>query len=231
MSKFRCEKIGNATLYLGDCREVLPTLGKVDAVVTDPPYGIGEHGGKRRYGPASAVRGFTEPPGYENHQWDRKAPEKRVFDELRAMSRHQIIWGANHFISRLPLDGPCWLVWHKKGMDKSSFADCELAWTNLPGAVRYFRYDWVGFGAINSGVKREHPTQKPVPVMSWSLDFIPDDKTILDPFLGSGSIGVAAVQASRRFVGIEKVPAYFDVACRRIEDAQRQGRLFAGQAA
>lgn len=230
MSYQRCERIGNATLYLGDCREVLPMLGKVDAVLTDPPYGIGEHGGKRRYGPASAAKGFGEPEGYEDHQWDRSAPEKEVFDTLREMSRRQIIWGANHFISRLPLDSPCWLVWHKKGADKSSFADCELAWTNLPGAVRIFRHDWVGFGAINSGVKREHPTQKPVPLMAWALGFIPEDKLILDPFLGSGSIGIAAVQTGRCFVGIEKVPAYFDIACRRIEDAQRQGNLFGAAA-
>lgn len=222
----REEVIGRARLILGDCREVLPTLPKVDAVVTDPPYGIGEHGGKTRFGPASVAKGFTSNKDYQDLGWDKSPPDSDVFSSLIEGSRHQIIWGANHFISRIARDASCWLVWHKKGTDKSSFADCELAWTSLPGAVRYFKHDWVGFGAINSGEVREHPTQKPRPLMVWCLGFLPDAQTILDPFAGSGTTGVAAVQMGRDFIGIEREPKYFDIACRRIEQAQRQGDLF-----
>ncbi len=224
-------EIGNARLALGDCRDVLPTLGKVDAVVTDPPYGIGEHGGKKRFGPASAAKGFSSHRDYECLNWDREPPSKDVFDSIFAMSDRQIIWGANHFISRMARDSANWLVWNKKGADKSSYADCELAWTNLPGVVRSFTYDWVGFGAINSGIVREHPTQKPAPLMKWCLGFLPGAQTILDPFMGSGTTGVAAVQMGRKFIGIEREERYFQIACRRIEDAQRQGDFFVESAA
>ncbi len=226
----RIETIGNATLYLGDCREILPTLPKVDAVITDPPYGIGEHGGKRRYGPASASRGFASSKDYEQLNWDNEPPDAQCFATVISMAPVSMIWGANHFASKLPreiLDSPFWLVWHKKGGDKSSFADCELAWTNIPGAVRYFRHDWVGFGAINSGEKRLHPTQKPVRVMEWCMGFVPEAQNVTDPFMGSGTTGVACVRLGKSFVGIEREPKYFDIACRRIEDAQRQGRMFA----
>jgi site-specific DNA-methyltransferase (adenine-specific)/modification methylase len=212
-------QIGRAQLWLGDCREILPKLGKVDAVVTDPPYGIGEHGGKRRYGPASAAKGFGAHKEYARLDWDTSPPDQELFNALFATAPLQIIWGANHFISKMPLDAPGWLVWHKKGADKSDFADCELAWTNVVGAVRYFRHDWVGFGAINSGVKREHPTQKPLPLMEWCLSLVPNAQTILDPFLGSGTTGIAAVKAGRSFIGIEREPSYFEIACRRIGEA------------
>lgn len=228
----RVEVIGNATLYLGDCRDVLPALNTFGAVVTDPPYGLGEHGGKTRFGPASSARGFSGHKAYRDAGWDREAPTAETFAMLRERSAAQIIWGANHFISRLGgADGTRWLVWHKKGADKSSFADCELAWTSLPGAIRYFRQDWVGFGAINSGEVREHPTQKPLTLMAWCLSFVPNAANVADPFMGAGTTGMAAVQAGRSFVGIERDPDYFDIACRRIEDAQRQCSLFAEAAA
>lgn len=219
--------IGSATLYLGDCREILPHLPKVDACITDPPYGIGEHGGKVRYGPASNARGFSSHKEYEALGWDVEAPNSDVFRNILKSCDKCIIWGANHFISKLPIDAPQWLVWHKKGADGSSFADCELAWTNLGGAVRYFRKDWIGFGAINSGVKREHPTQKPVELMEWCLGFAPSAATICDPFMGSGTTGVACMNLGRKFIGIELERKYFDIACERIENAQRQQRMFA----
>ena len=211
--------IGRAALYLGDCRDILPTLGKVDAVVTDPPYGIGEHGGKRRFGPASEKRGFASHKDYEELFWDSSSPDAEMFAAIMAAAPKRVIWGANHFISKMPQDTPGWLVWHKKGSDKSDFADCELAWSNVTGAVRYFRHDWVGFGAINSGIKREHPTQKPLPLMEWCLRFLPDAQTILDPFMGSGTTGVAAIKAGKAFIGIEREPTYFQIAARRIAEA------------
>ena len=220
----RREVIGDCTLYLGDCLSVLPTLGPVDAVVTDPPYGIGEHGGKTRYGPASAARGFSSCKYYENKGWDKESADQEVLQALTAFPA--IIWGANHFISKVPVDSPFWLVWHKKGSDRSSFADCELAWTNLPGSVRYFKYDWVGFGAINSGEKRVHETQKPLPLMKWCLGFLPDAHTILDPFMGSGTTLVACANLGRSGIGIERNPAHFETACRRVEEAYRQPDFF-----
>lgn len=227
----RVELIGSATLYLGDCREILTTLAPVDAVVTDPPYGIGEHGGKRRFGPASEKRGFATHKDYEQLNWDAAAPDLELFDALLAIAPKHIVWGANHFISQLPHDASQWLVWHKKGADKSDFADCELAWTNLGGAVRYFRHDWVGFGAINSGVKREHPTQKPLPLMEWCLSLIPDAETILDPFMGSGTTGIAAIKAGRTFIGIEREASYFEIACRRVAEAGGDAGPLFGEAA
>jgi DNA modification methylase len=223
--------IGLATLYLGDCRDVLPTLGPVDAVVTDPPYGIGEHGGKVRFGPASSKKGFAAHKEYEQLNWDGAAPDRALFDALLSLGDKHIIWGANHFISELPHNASQWLVWHKKGADKSDFADCELAWTDLGGAVRYFKHDWVGFGAINSGVKREHPTQKPLPLMEWCLGLIPDAQTILDPFMGSGTTGIAALKAGKAFIGIEREPKYFEIAKRRIAEAAGSAGPLFGEAA
>ena len=202
--------IGNATLYLGDCREVLPTLPRVDAVVTDPPYGIGMDGGKV---------GRAE---YEKLGWDGEAADVRFILEREWPA---IIWGGNYFL--LP-PAAKWLVWDKQN-DQTTFADCELAWTNLSGAVRQFRWLWSG-PYQKQREERWHPTQKPLQLMKWCIGFLPKAQVILDPFLGSGTTGVAAVQMQRKFIGIEREPKYFDIACKRIEDAQRQGSLF-GEAA
>lgn len=222
----REEYIGGQRLILGDCMAVMQELGRFDACVTDPPYGIGEHGGKKRFGPASVARGFTSNKDYNRKAWDAEPVSEAAISAAIASSDKAIIWGANHFITRIGLDSPCWLVWHKKGADRSSFADCELAWTNLPGAVRYFKLDWVGFGAINSGEVRLHPTQKPVPLIEWCLGFLPKAQTILDPFCGSGTTLVACERMGKRGTGIERDPDYFEVMCRRVEEATRQPDLF-----
>jgi len=202
----RVERIGDATLYCGDCREILPTLGAVDAVVTDPPYGIGMDGGK--IGKAT----------YEQFSWDRAAAD---IAPIVSMSVPSIIWGGNYF-SAPPGSG--WLVWDKQN-DPTTFADCELAWTNLEQAVRIFRWLWSG-PYQKKREERHHPTQKPVALMEWCLGFLPNAVTILDPFMGSGTTGVAAMRLNRKFIGIEIEPSYFDIACRRIEEAQRQKDLF-----
>jgi site-specific DNA-methyltransferase (adenine-specific)/modification methylase len=108
----------------------------------------------------------------------------------------------------------------------NDFADCELAWTNLQRAVRRIRFLWNGMIRAEKDIEREHPTQKPIEVMRWCLGFIPDARTILDPFMGSGTTGVAAIKLGRKFIGIEIEPKYFDIACRRIEEAARQPDLF-----
>jgi site-specific DNA-methyltransferase (adenine-specific)/modification methylase len=206
----RIETIGAATLYLGDCREVLPTLGKVDAVVTDPPYGIAKvWQGGRGHGWGKA----REQSDLRN-EWDEAVPSDDTMALILAAAPEIIIWGGNYF--NLP-PSRCWLVWNKpeRGF---SLAEAELAWTNRDNVVRVC-------DAPRSESDREHPTQKPVKVMRFSIDKV-KGQSILDPFMGSGTTGVAAVQMGRNFIGIEREPKYFDIACRRIEEAQRQGDMF-----
>ena len=203
-------EIGDCTLYLGDCLEIMPTLGAVDAVVTDPPYGIGEHGG------ACRTRGR---PGYAKHVnkgWDTKRPAGSTFTTLRLMSKSQIFWGGNYFADMLP-PSMGWLYWRK--LMGGDFSHGELAWTSRNGALREFV-------KCPTGMDKAHPTEKPVSLMKWCLNFFPESKLIFDPFMGSGTTGVACVKLGRKFIGIEIDPDYFEIACKRIEEAQRQPDLF-----
>jgi DNA modification methylase len=214
----RKEVIGDCVLWLGDCREVLAILGPVDAVVTDPPYGIGENAHR------VASRGkLAKTIDYGSFDWDVSTPDRDVIDAVVAKARHAIIFGGNYF--HLP-PSRCWLVWDKLN-GSNDFADCELAWTNLPKSVRRIQFLWNGMLRREKDYTREHPTQKPVDVMKWCIEHIPEPcNTILDPFMGSGTTGVAAVKLGRRFIGIERDPRYFDTACRRIEAAYAQPDLF-----
>ena len=213
----RIETIGDATLYLADCRDVLPTLSGVDAVVTDPPYGIGySHG----VGGGRLARSTK----FDNHPL---IGDDRPFDPTPwVLFQEAILWGANHYASRLP-DASCWLTWDKRdGVCSNDQADCEHAWTNLGGPARVIRHLWNGMlKASERGVEREHPTQKPIAVMEWCVRFVTRN-IILDPFMGSGTTGVACARLGRKFIGIEIEPRYFDIACRRIEEAYRQRDLF-----
>ncbi len=206
--------IGRAKLYLGDCREVIaswPECFRVAAVVSDPPYGLGDKlsttSGQGQWGKLHCEGG---------HDWDQAVPDNIA--EVVALGRDAIIWGGNYF-NLPPRRG--WLLWDKIVREFSS-GHAEMAWTTLDQPVRAFNYS---HGALASENK-EHPTQKPLPLMKWCLGFLPDAQTILDPFMGSGTTGVAAVQMGKDFIGIEREPKYFDIACRRIEQAQRQGDLF-----
>lgn len=198
------------TLYLGDCFEVLPTLGRFDAVVTDPPYGIGEDGGTFRGRKGQKLR--VLPKG----NWDSSRPAREIFDLMLACSDEQIIWGGNYFADWLPASKG-WLYWRK--LMGGDFADGELAWTSLDRALREYV-------KCPKGQNAEHPTQKPIEVMSWCLTFLPDARTLVDPFTGSGTTGVAAVKAGRYFSGIERDETYFDIACRRIEAALKEPDMF-----
>lgn len=210
--------IGNATLYLGDCRDILPTLPKVDAVITDPPYGIGEAAGKNKSRGKMAVA-----KDFGDDSWDDEPISDDLIRMVRDAGKWSVIFGGNYYA--LPATS-CWLVWDKENGD-SDFADCELAWTNMPKAVRRIRYMWNGMLRANGEARGDHPTQKPIGVMEWAINHVPmPNKTILDPFMGSGTTGVACMNLGRSFIGIEREPKYFDIACRRIEDAQRQGRMF-----
>ena len=203
----RVEKIGDATLYLGDCREVLPTLPKVDAVVTDPPYGLGD---KMQGGTWGAKAGFKEMLA-----WDNAAPAEKLLLELVDHAPVSIFWGGQYF--DLP-PARCWLLWNKINA-VPTMADFETAWTNLDRPSK--RFDGT-VGRVEFG----HPTQKPLPLMMWTLGFVPNARSILDPFMGSGTTGVACVALGKKFVGVELHEPYFDIAVRRIEEAYKQPRLF-----
>jgi DNA modification methylase len=210
----RKEVIGNHTIYLGDCLDIMPALGKFDAVLTDPPYGIdfGNAGGfSKSHGWSSLLEGLT---------WDVRRPEKKYFDMMREISEEQIIWGGNYFTDYLPPTMQ-WLVWDKMQRD-FSLADCEFAWSSQKKAARVF--DYPRSKALQDG--KEHPTQKPLELMKWCLDFLPNAKTVIDPFMGSGTTGVACVKRGRSFTGIEKEEKYFDVSRRRIEKAMSEPDMF-----
>lgn len=202
----------SVTLHLGDCREILPTLGKVDAVVTDPPYGIGRDGKPK----SSSRHGGHK--GYEARGWDSERPAREVFDSIRALAPVCAIWGGNYFADLLPATSK-WLSWDKG--QRIDQADAELAWTSLPGALRVFtlnRAEIAKDGAV-------HPTQKPVKLMAWTLAEIDAHGVVLDPFMGSGTTGIACVRRHCAFVGIERDLSYFDIACRRISDELKRPRL------
>jgi DNA modification methylase len=206
-------------LILGDCLEVMKSIPdkSIDAVITDPPYGIGEDGGdkKRR-------RNYKPLVIHEKKEWDKERPQKEYFDQIRRVSNYQIVWGGNYFADYLP-PSMGWLYWDKRiGGD---FSDGELAWTSQKKAVRDFSKS--SFAGLHGGWDRQHPTQKPVDLMKWCLEILKMDvgTTILDPFMGSGTTGVACMQTGRNFIGIEIDEGYFKIAEKRIHDAQQQMRL------
>ena len=225
----KIERIGNATLYLGDCLTVLPTLAKVDAVITDPPYGIGGSG-KHDGGGGGAKSTWKHHPSVAK-AFDMSRPSVAVFDAVVNASREQVIWGGNYFADLLP-PKMGWLVWDKclHGFTTSDF---EMAWTSFDKAARRFEYpcgNERGFAPLSKEPLKfinAHPTQKPVKVMEWCIQLCQDAATVLDPFMGSGTTGVACINLGRKFIGIEIHEPYFDIACQRIENAQRQERLFA----
>ncbi len=203
----------------GDCREILPTLPALAyaAVVTDPPYGIGEAAGKNK-----SRSKLAKARDYGDEDWDNSTQQDAI-DQCRRVSRWQVIFGGNYYA--LP-PTTCWLVWDKLN-GASDFADCELAWTNLPGAVR--RIQWLWNGMVRAGrEERWHPTQKPLGVMLWALERLPQGvDTVLDPFCGSGTTGVACLRKGIRFIGIEKSPKWADLARERLRAETEQSTLVA----
>src|SRR5574342_1074954 len=215
----REEIIGPCRLILGDCREVLPTLGKVDAVVTDPPYGIGFVNNKKHVGGGWRKRADTE--------WDQLRVGSDVFERLRNLADAMVVWGGNYYTDVLPPTMQ-WLIWDKCN-DGFSLSDFEMAWSSQPKAARMLRYargNENGFAPRGADWPNAHPTQKPIGVMKWTLEQVSGAQTMLEPFMGSGTTGVACVKLGRRFIGIEIDEGYFDIACRRIEQACRQPALF-----
>jgi DNA modification methylase len=223
--------IGDATLYQGDCELILPTLQRVDADITDPPYGIGESSKKvasrQRGGKLGSLLGYkgkamADQKDYGEFDWDQNPPPADFIEQIRQSSDYQAFFGGNYF--QLPPTS-CWLIWDKLNGD-NDFADCELCWTNWPKAVR--RLSWRWNGMLRQGNEaRHHPTQKPLEVMKWVIQLCPKAETVRDLYMGSGTTGVACMELGRKFVGVEREPAYFEIACKRIEQAHAQGQLFA----
>jgi len=216
----RVEHIGDATLYLGDCLDVMPTLGKVDAVVTDPPYGMAWNTDSTRFS-GGQTPGIKRPPIEGDSSPFDPAPILRL-------GIPSVMWGYNHFAQRMPVGKTLiWLKQHPLSYGKF-LSDAEIGWASGGNGVwAFYRPRSIATAVIEGGGKVAHPTQKPVSLMKWCIEHLPESaQTILDPFMGSGTTGVACAQLGRKFIGIELDPKYFDIACRRIEEAQRQGRLF-----
>ena len=227
----REERIGDQRLILGDCHEVMPSLDRMDAVVSDPPYGIDFDFSRERNSRKSGLSFGKGRSGDDIHRgWSRIAGDDRAFDPLPFLHHEFVIlWGGNNYAGLPPSRG--WLVWDKRrDTTPDNHGDAELAWTNIDMVVRVHRQVWRGI--VREGVEnvthgpKHHPTQKPLALMEWCLGFIPEGKTILDPFMGSGTTLVACQRMGRKGVGIELDPVYFDSACKRVDEVSRQGDLF-----
>ena len=216
-----CVKIGDATLYHGDCMEVMagfPECFRVDLVLTDPPFGVGNfvqvtgkiHG--RGTGKGKAV------------EWNESGPPKEYFDMIRRISKHRIIWGANFFNCFEPKGGA--IIWDKNQLIPN-FSKAEIAACTHFKKTEIFRIPWTNF-EVAKKAQTSHPCERPVALYEWCLQYIPGATgTVLDTFMGSGSVGVACLNLGRKFIGIERDRGYFDAACERITAAQAQGRMFA----
>ena len=192
-----------------------------DLAVVDPPYGIGFDGEK-----STMVKKY--PKGYKDGGWDKEPPSVEYFTELFRVSKNQIVWGANHFISRMPYDSSCWIFWDKvKG--NFSLADGELAWCSFKTAVRQVTIQWHGFIQHDMANKenRIHPTQKPVKLYDWIFkNYSEPNFKILDTHLGSGSSRIAAHKAGLHFVGFEIDEEYFYSQEMRFKNYRSQLNLF-----
>ena len=207
----------NYEIIQGDCLEILPTLTGIDAVITDPPYGMGKHNKFGSRDKASAATAYKPIIG-----------DDQDFDPTPFLGFPVVVlFGANWYAPRLPASGG-WIVWDKKdGGTSDNFSDGEMAWVKGSNVMRIIHHKWRGMiRASEQGEPRLHSTQKPVWVMKWIIEqYTQPGDTVLDPFMGSGTTGVACIKTGRRFVGCEIDPGYFAIAKRRIELAAAQPML------
>lgn len=208
-----------------------------DLAIVDPPYGIGEDGGSnhtrnksfgsKSFGAKNTSQKVIPATKYTKKQWDKEPPSNEYFTELRRISKNQIVWGANHFISRIPFDSSCWVVWNKER--SGDFADCELAWTSFKSAVRIAKYKWNGMLQQDMKNKEEriHPTQKPIALYQWLLEnYAKDGNKIIDTHMGSQSSRIAAYLMGFDFWGWEIDAEYFEKGNKRFKDVTSQQQLF-----
>ncbi len=206
-----------------DCMELMKEYPDkyFDLAIVDPPYGIGMDGGN------IGGNNLGKAKDYTKKQWDDKAPDKEYFNELIRVSKSQIIWGANHFISKIPFDSSCWIVWDK--LNSGNFADCELAYTNFDTAVRKFEFRWNGMlqGDMKNKEIRIHPTQKPVALYKWLLhNYAKQGDKILDTHVGSASSLIACEDMGFEYVACELDKDYYNLASERLERFKSQLRMF-----
>jgi len=229
-------QIGNSPYELNTINneECLQAMKKLpdkyfELAIVDPPYGIGMDK-TTLSNRASNSKKFKNYKGkqYIGEWIDNKPAPKEYFKELFRISKNQIIWGANHFIEQFNKNSSCWIVWYKNGQcPTSTNADCELAWASFKTAVKYFRYDWSGFGAVNSKENKIHPTQKPVALYEWLLNnYAKKGDKILDTHLGSASSIIACKKLGFEYLGFELDPDYFKSASERIAKFEAQGNMF-----
>jgi site-specific DNA-methyltransferase (adenine-specific) len=194
-----------------------------ELAIVDPPYGIGEDGLKNHSRDKLAIS-----KKYIPKQWDKEPPKQEYFNELLRVSKNQIIWGANHFISKIPIDSSCWIVWDKRNGD-NDFADCELAGTSFKTAVRQFTFRWAGMlqGNMKNKEIRIHPTQKPVALYTWLLNnYAKKGDKILDTHVGSASSLIACHKLGFEYWGFELDPDYYALATARLEAVKAQHSFF-----
>jgi len=208
-----------------DCLEAMKQMSdnQFDLAIVDPPYGISIN--KQSQGKGGGVAKKIE---YTKKNWDSSAPQKEYFNELIRVSKNQIVFGANHFISKIPFDSSCWIVWDKDN-GETDFADCELAWTSFKTSVRKLKWKWSGMLQQNMKDKeiRIHPTQKPVKLYEWILDkYAKEGDKILDTHLGSGSIAIACHNRGFDLTGFEIDSEYYNNAVERLRVHQSQLTMF-----
>jgi len=221
-------------IYLGDCLEIMKSIPdkSIDLVLTDPPYGIGRANNNKTIGKnKSRKNSLTIRTDYKNNIWDNSTPDKIYFDEIIRISKHQIIWGANYFIDKMPYNSKCWLIWDKVDTIPT-YSDGEMAWTNFDKPLKIIPLIHSGFKRGQkigkdskiiynipfSGAMDIHPTQKPIKLFEWILhNYSNEGDTVLDPFAGSFTTAIACLKSKRNYICIEKEPKYFELGKKRIE--------------
>ena len=227
------EKFGNITLYNDDCMNVMKTFKdkQFDLAIVDPPYGIGASADSRVGGSYTVNMGGVKrkvaAKSYTPKDWDFKKPTIEYWQELKRVSKNQIVWGGNYFVENLT-DSSCWVVWNKRNGENNN-ADCELAWTSFKTAVRMFDWKWNGMLQQNMKNKEEriHPTQKPVQLYKWLLkNYAKEGDTILDTHFGSLSIGIACHDLKFDLTAIELDKDYYEAGKKRLIEHQMQLTIF-----
>ena len=219
-------KQDNTRVFNMDCMEYMKDIpdGHFELAIVDPPYGIGESG-KTNHTRSKLAKAKNYKPFAGD---DIDSPNKDYWNELFRISKNQIIWGANHFISKIPFNSSCWIIWHKIN-GESDFADAELAWSSFETAVRIFSFRWAGMlqGDMKNKEFRIHPTQKPVKLYEWLLmNYAKEGDKILDTHLGSGSSRIASYNLVFDFTGIELDQEYFDASNKRFDQHKNKSVYF-----